>query len=122
MHKLKSTDYIGKILGDSREQVRRCIRLTYLIPELLKLVDNSFIYDKYNTLKLGLTTAVELSYLNINEQKLLYYVIGHVDATPCRAQSIRIRNTFLKDKVTFDKLEKILSEEKGYQHEQIIFN
>gem|GEM_PF-2258770 len=45
-----------------------------------------------------------------------------MDATPNRAQSIRIRNMFLKDKVTFDKLEKILSEEKGNQHEQISFN
>ncbi len=45
-----------------------------------------------------------------------------MDATPSRAQSIRIKNTFLKDKVTFDKLEKTLSEEKSNQHEQITLN
>ena len=45
-----------------------------------------------------------------------------MDATPSRAQSIMIRNMFLKDKVTFDKLEKILSKEKGNQHEQVSFN
>lgn len=47
-HKLKLTDYIEKVLGESRKQVRRFIRLTYLIPELLQIIDNSFIYDKNN--------------------------------------------------------------------------
>ena len=63
MQKLTSIEAIGRISKDSREQVRRYIRLTYLIPELLKIVDDSVVYDKRTHLTMGLTTAVELSYL-----------------------------------------------------------
>lgn len=55
---------IAKVSGESREQVRKYIRLTYLIPELLKIVDDTVIHDKKTYLTLGITTAVELSYLN----------------------------------------------------------
>ena len=122
MSKLTSAGKVGKNNGDSREQVRRYIRLTYLIPELLHLVDNSVIYKKGTHLTLGLTTAVELSYLSRDAQKLLFYTIEYEDLTPSRAQALKIRNLADKNKLNFDLLEKILGEEKGNQHEQISFN
>lgn len=67
MQKLTSVELIAKVSVESREQVRKYIRLTYLIPELLKLVDENVIHDKRTYLTLGLTTAVELSYLNKDE-------------------------------------------------------
>ena len=124
MSKLTSAGKVGKNNGDSREQVRRYIRLTYLIPELLDLVDNSIIKDKRRYLTLGITTAVELSYLSKDAQKLVFCAIEYEDLTPSRAQAIKIRK--LTEKKTmdldFDILEKILCEEKGNQHEQISFN
>ena len=64
MSKLTSAGSVGKGNNDSREKVRRYIRLTNLIPELLQLVDDGFIHDKTTYLTLGITTAVELSYLS----------------------------------------------------------
>ena len=122
MEKLLSVSVVGKGNNDSREKVRRYIRLTYLIPELLDLVDNSIIKDKRFHLTLGLTTAVELSYLSKDAQKLLFYVIEYEDATPNRAQAIKIKKLVEKKKLDFNTLEKILCEEKGNQHEQISFN
>ena len=71
---------------------------------------------------MGLTTAVELSYLNKDEQKLLYNTIIYEDLTPSYAQAIRIRKLGQKDKLTFDILEKILDEKKGNQNDRISFN
>ena len=98
------------------------MKYIYLKPELLDLVDNSFIKDKGFHLTLGLSTAVELSYLSKDAQKLLFYVIEYEDATPNRAQVIKIRKLVDKKKIDFNTLEKILCEEKGNQHEQIAFN
>ena len=92
MSKLTSAGKVGKNNGDSREQVRRYIRLTYLIPELLDLVDNSIIKDKRRYLTLGITTAVELSYLSKDAQKLVYYTIIYEDLTPSYAQALKIRD------------------------------
>lgn len=122
MQKLTSVELIAKVSGESREQVRRYIRLTYLIPELLKIVDDTIIHDKRTYLTLGLTTAVELSYLNKDEQKLLFASIEYVDLTPNRAQAIRIRNLSQKHKLDFNSLEKILDEKKGNQNDKISFN
>lgn len=122
MSKLTSAGKVGKNNGDSREQVRRYIRLTYLIPELLDLVDNSIIKDKRRYLTLGITTAVELSYLSKDAQKLVFFAIEYEDLTPSRAQAIKIRKLNEKKKLDFDTLEKILCEEKGNQHEKISFN
>ena len=113
MSKLTSAGKVGKNNGDSREQVRRYIRITYLIPELLNLVDNSIIKDKRRYLTLGITTAVELSYLSKDAQKLIFFAIEHEDLTPSRAQAIKIRKLTEKKKLDFDTLEKILCEEKG---------
>lgn len=92
MLKLTTKELIGKQFGDSREQVGRYIRLTYLIQELLDIVDNTVKYDKRKYLTMGLTTAVELSYLNIDEQNLLYNTIIYEDLTPSYAQALKIRD------------------------------
>lgn len=122
MQKLTSVELIAKVSGESREQVRRYIRLTYLIPELLKIVDDTIIHDKRTYLTLGITTAVELSYLNKDEQKLLFASIEYEDLTPNRAQAIKIRNLSQQHKLDFNSLEKILDEKKGNQNDRISFN
>ena len=104
--KLTTKELIGKQFGDSREQVRRYIRLTYLIPELLEIVDNTVKYDKRTYLTMGLTTAVELSYLNVDEQNLLYNTIIYEDLTPSYAQALKIRELSKKKLLDFDSLEK----------------
>lgn len=122
MQKLTSVELIAKVSGESREQVRRYIRLTYLIPELLKMVDDTVIRDKKTYLTLDITTAVELSYLNKDEQKLLFASIEYEDLTPNSAQAIKIRNLSQKHKLDFNSLEKILDEKKGNQNDRITFN
>lgn len=113
MSKLTSAGSVGKSNNDSREKVRRYIRITNLIPELLQLVDDGFIHDKRTYLTLGITTAAELSYLSKDVQKLVYYTIGYEAATPGYAQALRIRKLAEKKKLDFDVLEKKLCEEKG---------
>ena len=122
MSKLTSAGKVGEANNDSREKVRRYIRLTELIPELLKLVDNTYLHDKKIYLALGVTTGVELSYLSKDAQKLLWYVIEYEQVVPNRAQAIRIRKLAQKKKLDFDIIEKILCEEKGNQHDKITFN
>ncbi len=122
MQKLTSVEVIAKVGGESREQVRRYIRLTHLIPELLKIVDDTIIYDKRSILTLGITTAVELSYLTKEEQKLVYFTINYEEITPNHAQAIKIRKLSEKHKLTFDVIEKIFDEKKGNQNDRISFN
>ena len=120
MSKLKSNEELALQFGESREKIRRYIRLTSLIPELLELVDNSSIRN--SILTIGITNAVEMSYLSKDAQKLLYGVIIYEEKTPTLSQSRRIRKLYEEGKLTFDTIEKILDEEKGIQHERISFN
>lgn len=98
------------------------MRILYTKSGLVDLVDNSIIKDKRRYLTLGITKAVELSYLCKDVQKLVFYTIEYEDLTPSRAQAIKIRKLTEKKKLDFDILEKILCEEKGNQHEKISFN
>ena len=98
------------------------MRILYTKSGLVDLVDNSIIKDKRRYLTLGITTAVELSYISKDVQKLVFYTIEYEDLTPSRAQAIKIRKLTEKKKLDFDILEKILCEEKGNQHEKISFN
>ena len=119
--KLRSNEKLSENSNDSARQIQRYIRLTYLIPELLEIVDNSGkIKDKHN-LTMGLLPAVELSFLSKKEQQVVYSVITYEDATPSYAQAIRIRKLSSKKFLTFDDVDKILLEQKGNQHEQISF-
>lgn len=92
MYKLKSNEELAKEFGESREKIRRYIRLTELIPELLKLVDNSLI--KNSILTIGVTSAVEMSYLSKDAQNLLYGVIIYSETPSTLSQARRIRKLY----------------------------
>lgn len=121
LHKTKSRDELGKQTGESGETVRKYIRLTYLIKQLLDIVDESFL-NKNAHLTMGITPAVEISYLSETEQKLVYETILYEDATPSYAQAIKIRELSKKKKMSFNALEEIFAEIKGNQNEKISFN
>ena len=113
---------VRKLEEESERNIRRYIRLTNLIPELLQLVDDTVLKDKRTALTMGLKPAVELSYLTKEEQKLVYMGITYEDLTPSLGQAVKIRELAKNDKLNFDSLEEILCETKGNQKEQISFN
>lgn len=114
---VESAEIIGKDSGDSQTQVRRYIRLTNLVPELLDMVDNTVLKEK-GTLQMALRPAVELSYLPENEQNALLEVMESEDCTPSHAQAIKIRDFSEKGKLNPDVILSIMQEEKPNQVEQ----
>ena len=106
----QSLDTIGEAVGDSRNQVHRYIRLTELVPELLDLVDEG---------RIALRPAVELSYLNDEEQQDLLPAMELADATPSHAQAIKMRIFSQDGKLTPEVIESILCEEKPNQKEKV---
>ena len=112
--KFDSASIIGKENGESRDTVYRFIRLTELIPQLLEFVDNSVIGDKDNY-SMALRPAVEISFLNKDEQLILLDVIEMEDATPSHAQAIRIRELSRNNKFDINSVSKIMQEEKANQ-------
>ena len=120
--KLRSDEMLSQKSNDSARQIQRYIRLTYLIKELLDIVDNTVKLKDKHKLTMGLLPAVELSYLLKQEQQVVYSVITYQDVTPSHSQAIRIKKLSVKQMITFDEVEKILLEQKGNQHEQISFN
>ena len=113
---------VQKLDDKSDRNIRRYIRLTNLIPELLQLVDDTVLKDKRTALTMGLLPAVELSYLNKEEQKLVYMGITYEDLTPSHGQAKQLRKLSNEGKITFDSVEEILCKSKGNQQEQISFN
>lgn len=113
---LRTNEKLGKQVGESRETIRRYIRLTNLIPELLDLVDNSVLKEK-DKLQIALRPAVELSYLSKEEQTALYDTIESEDCTPSHAQAIKMRQFSEQGRLSEDVIFSILSEEKGNQKE-----
>jgi ParB family chromosome partitioning protein len=109
--KSRSNEEIGKSMGESREQVRRYIRLTELKPELLELVDEG---------QIALRPAVELSYLPKEQQKDLCESIEMEQCTPTHAQAIRMRKMSEEGKLTPEAIEAIMLEEKPNQKERIV--
>lgn len=105
-----SVTRLGNDSGESREQVRRYIRLTELIPELLDLVDEG---------RIAFRPAVELSYLQKEEQGALLEQIAYADATPSLAQAIKLKRFSQDGKLTNEVIESIMSEEKPNQREKI---
>ena len=103
---------IGKSQKESRDQVFRYIRLTYLIPELLDKVDGGVI---------ALSPAVELSYLSKEQQKILLDAMNLNDCTPSHTQSIRMKKKAQQNTLSSDGIYEIMSEEKGNQTERISF-
>ena len=106
----QSLDVLGEEVGDSRNQIHRYIRLTELIPELLDLVDEG---------RIAFRPAVELSYLQIEEQSALLEQISYADATPSLAQAIKLKRFSQDGKLNNEVIESIMSEEKPNQREKI---
>ena len=108
--KLLSVTQVSKDSDDSERQIQRYIRLTYLIPELLSMVDDN---------KIAFNPAAEISYLDREEQLTLLDAINMNDCTPSHAQSIRLKKMSQDGLLTADAIYAILSEEKPNQKEQI---
>ena len=113
----ESAQIIGTDSGDSQTQVRRFIRLTNLLPELLDMVDNSVLKEK-DKLQMALRPAVELSYLTADEQSALSEVMDSENCTPSHAQAIKMRGFSEKGKLNADVILSIMQEEKPNQVEQ----
>ena len=109
---MTSAQQVGEKSGDSQPQIYRYIRLTYLIPSLLDMVDEG---------KIAMRPAVELSYLNDIEQQDLVAQIAESDATPSHAQAIKMRNFSKEGKLNPEVIESIMLEEKPNQRPKISF-
>lgn len=105
-----SREILAENSPDSHAQIQRYIRLTYLIPEILQMVDDG---------KVALRPAVELSYLNNWEQQDLLDAMGYTDATPSHAQAIKLRRFSAENKLTQEVIESIMCEEKPNQKERV---
>ena len=107
--KSRSNEELGQKNGDSREQVRRFIRLTELIPSVLDMVDSG---------KIAFRPAVELSYLSKEQQQSLYDTMECEDCTPSLAQAIKMKEFSKDGKLTEEVILSIMQEEKPNQREQ----
>ena len=107
----KSRDILSQDVGESREQIRRYIRLTYLIPQLLEMVDEG---------KIALRPAVEISYLPRNMQESLVAAIHYEDSTPSHAQARELRALSDKGILTQDLIYHMMGEEKPNQKDRFI--
>ena len=120
LHKLsgvKSRNILAEQSGESHEQVRKYIRLTSLIPEILDLVDNSVLKEK-DKLQIALRPAVELSYLTEQEQHDLYETMITEDCTPSHVQAMKMRKFSEEGRLNMDVIFSIMQEEKPNQKEQ----
>ncbi len=113
-HKLqasKSRDILAEQTGESREQIRRYIRLTELIPEILQMVDDG---------KVALRPAVEISYFPKELQKELYETMNMEESTPSLTQTVKMRKLLVEEKLTPEVIYSVMQEEKPNQKEKII--
>ena len=108
--KLDTADSIGSSLNESRDTVYRYIRLTNLIPPLLRMVDEE---------RIAFTPAVELSYLSQEEQEMLFTEIGVTLATPSLSQACRLKKLSGEGKLNEDIIAAIMAEEKPNQREKV---
>ena len=107
LEKRRTNEELGAIVGESREQIRRYVRLTELIPPLLVMVD-----DK----RIAFNPAVELSYLPIELQTELYDVIEAEECTPSLSQAQRMKQAAQEGKLNRDGMELVMREEKPQQN------
>ena len=110
--KLETAEIIGEQSGESKNQVRRYIRLTELIPQILSMVDSE---------KIALTPAVELSYLTKQEQQDLLETMESEDCTPSLSQAVQLKKLSQSGELNMDKIFEILREPKANQQEKISF-
>ena len=110
VQKLTSREILGNEVGESRENIRRYIRLTHLIPELLEQVDLK---------RIAFRPAVELSYLSEENQYVIQNIFEFDEVTPSLSQAIRLKKLEQEGKLTEEKIEEILGQEKPNQKEFI---
>ena len=110
--KLLSVEKVAEDAGESRNQIKRYIRLTYLIPELLAMVDDG---------KIAFNPAVEISYLSKDEQRILLDAMDLNDCMPSHVQSIRLKKLSQEGSLNSQIIYGVMSEEKPNQKEQIKF-
>ena len=108
--KLRTDELLAQNSSDSRNQIQRYIRLTHLISDILKLVDEG---------KIALTPAVELSYLQPSEQEMIFSVMDSDEVTPSLSQARRLRRMSEAQTLTDDAVLQLLSEVKGNQVEYV---
>ena len=111
--KLDSASSIGKSQGESRDQVFRYIRLTYLIPEILQMVDEK---------KIALTPAVELSYLTESQQRDLLETMESEDCTPSLSQSQQLKKLSQSGALNMDRILELMQQPKANQEEKLRFD
>ena len=104
-----SVEILGEVVGESRSQIQRYIRLTELIPPILDMVDEG---------KIAMRPAVELSYLPKEQQQILFDTMEQEDCTPSHAQAIKMRKFAEAGKLNEDVILSIMTEEKPNQVEQ----
>ena len=108
--KLRTNEILGNEVGESRENIRRYIRLTYLIPELLEQVDLK---------RIAFRPAVEISYLSEDNQYVLLNIFEFNEVTPSLSQAIRLKKLEQEGNLTEEKIEEIMQQEKPNQKEFI---
>ena len=107
-----SREKLGELVGESQDQVRRFIRLTELVPEILQMVDER---------QIAFRPAVELSYLTEGQQYTLLEAMEYNDATPSLAQAIKMKKFMQDGKLTDEVIQSIMQEEKPNQKEKPAF-
>ena len=110
--RLETADIIAEQSDESKTQIRRYIRLTKLIPDILKMVDEQ---------RIAFSVGVEISFLTENEQKDLFEAIELEDKTPSLSQAIQMKKLSQVGKLDSETISKIISEEKPNQREKISF-
>lgn len=113
VQKSNSLEEIAKDSKESYKQVQRYIRLTFLIPEILEMVDEK---------KIAFRPAVEISYLSEDNQYVLLDIMQFSDITPSLAQAIHLKKLEQEGNLNTDKIEELMSQEKPNQVEKLKFN
>lgn len=108
----RSDEELGELVGESKDQIRRYIRLTELVPEILQMVDER---------QIAFRPAVEISYLSEEQQYTLLEAMEYNDATPSLAQAIKMKKFMQEGKLTDEVIQSIMQEEKPNQREKPAF-
>ena len=112
LSKGRSDEELGELVGESKDQIRRFIRLTELVPEILQMVDER---------QIAFRPAVEISYLSEEHQYTLLEAMGYNDATPSLAQAIKMKKFMQEGKLTDEVIQSIMQEDKPNQKEKPAF-
>ena len=102
---------LGELVGESKDQIRRYIRLTYLVPEILQMVDER---------QIAFRPAVEISHLSGEQQYMLLEAMQYNEATPTLAQALKMKKFMQDEKLTDEVIQSIMQEEKPNQKEKLV--